>query len=152
MRRTSFHDLAMLPGTAGPPRYIYQSKGVDPAPAVPVVREGVQVSHQVVHQAADGRFGGDVGLWVTGAVLVSMWVLHMKTQDGPPCCGHGLGSRTADLDYVCRIMVLTRYRCSDKMQCPGRTRMSIAQATNPPGRDFVNALDISPTIEKRGQG
>ena len=41
-------------------------QGIYPAPAVPVVGDGLQGGQQVVHQAADGRFGENVGLWDNG--------------------------------------------------------------------------------------
>ena len=72
----------------------------------------------------------------------------MKTQDGPLCCGHGWEIRTADLDYVCRIVGLTRYRCSDGTRCPGRAQTAIAEAANPSGRDFVNALVSAEDLQR----
>ena len=48
-------------------------QGIDPAPAVPVVGDGFQVGQQ----AADGRFGEDVGLWDNdghGGCLASVWL------------------------------------------------------------------------------
>ena len=71
-----------------------------------------------------------------------------KTQDGPLCCADGLPIRSAGLDYVYRIMGLTRYRCSDEMRCPDRAQVTVAEVPNPPGRDFVNALSTSPGTSK----
>ena len=69
-------------------------QGVHPAPAVPVVREALQVGHQ----AADGRFGKDVELWDNDGhedCLASVgWVPALGMQDGPLGGENGLGLRT----------------------------------------------------------
>ena len=77
-------------------------QGIHPAPPVPVVGDG----GQVVHQPADDRFGKDIGLWDNGGhggCDASWWykAIHMKTQDGPLCCGNDLGIRTASSDPIC---------------------------------------------------
>ena len=69
-------------------------EGVHPAPAIPVIRDGLQVGHQ----AADGRFGKDIALWNNGGhegYLASMWlILSFKAQNDPLCDKNGLGLQT----------------------------------------------------------
>ena len=73
-------------------------QGMDPPAAVPVIRDGLQVGHQVGHQAADGRFGKGVELWDNGGhegCLASMgWVPALGMQDGPLGGENELGLRT----------------------------------------------------------
>ena len=52
------------------------------------------------------------------------------------------------LDHRVCIVGLIRYGYSGMTRCPGRGQATVAEGPNPPGRDFVNALLLTPVAEQ----
>ena len=113
-----------------------EGQGIDPAPGIPVVRDGLQVGHEVVHQPMDRCGGEGVELWDNdgheGCEASARLYDTLRTQNGPLCYGNGLGTRITGLDPIYCIRLFIPHACSALTQGSGRGQATAGEVANRP--------------------